>query len=34
MQSNGERMEEKHLVCYWLVHKTVNNNMSGAQDNE
>jgi hypothetical protein len=44
LKSNGERMEEKQLLCCWLVHRTVNSNclmhmtvnsnMSGAQDSE
>jgi hypothetical protein len=25
-------MEKKHLVCWWLVHRIVNGNMSGAQE--
>jgi hypothetical protein len=43
LKSNGERMEERHLVCCWLVHSvnsncsvhmTANSNLSRAQDNE
>jgi hypothetical protein len=30
MKSNGGRMEEKHVLCCWLVHRTVNSNMFGA----
>jgi hypothetical protein len=44
MKSNGERLQEKHLVRCWLVHRTVNSscsvhrvvnsNMSSAHDSE